>query len=211
MSNYVIAGGELCHYGVKGMKWGVRKKHDYVTVYQAQRNATKAAEEARKASIAESRASGPKGIGSFHKANRKALNAKRKAYGESIAKDRAYNKQIKADKKANKQKMNQELRDASFRNTFGANASKSAKRAVGSGVGALGVAAVGSAATLALSKKGKQQAAQQVYNLSRRAFSELKFSAQVNTGFAIVNGMMGGPTAIKDYRETEKKIRSKYK
>lgn len=25
MSNYVIVGGELCHYGVPGMKWGVRR------------------------------------------------------------------------------------------------------------------------------------------------------------------------------------------
>jgi hypothetical protein len=25
MSNYIYNGGELCHYGVKGMKWGVRR------------------------------------------------------------------------------------------------------------------------------------------------------------------------------------------
>ena len=25
MSDYVISDGELCHYGVKGMKWGRRK------------------------------------------------------------------------------------------------------------------------------------------------------------------------------------------
>lgn len=90
---------ELYHYGVKGMKWGVRKK-GYVTVAKAQRNAAKAANEARKKSLAESRASGDKGIGSFQRANRKALNAKRKAYGESIAKDRAYNKQLRDKKKA---------------------------------------------------------------------------------------------------------------
>lgn len=32
MSDYVIANGELYHYGVKGMKWGVRKKYDYTDV-----------------------------------------------------------------------------------------------------------------------------------------------------------------------------------
>lgn len=29
MSKYVIVDGELYHYGVKGMKWGVRKKREY--------------------------------------------------------------------------------------------------------------------------------------------------------------------------------------
>ena len=28
MSDYIIVGGELCHYGVKGMKWGVRRFRD---------------------------------------------------------------------------------------------------------------------------------------------------------------------------------------
>lgn len=93
----------LYHHGVKGMRWG-RRKAKYITAYQAQKNATKAAEEARKKSIAESRASGDKGIGSFARANRKALNAKRKAYGESINKDKAYNKELRADKKVSKGK-----------------------------------------------------------------------------------------------------------
>ena len=89
---------ELIHYGVPGMKWGKRKAK-YVTVYQAQKKATKAAEQARKESISESRASGPKGLGSFQKANRKALNAKRKAYRDSMAADRAHNKQLRDNKK----------------------------------------------------------------------------------------------------------------
>lgn len=109
MSNYIISNGELynadelMHYGVPGMRWGKRKAK-YVTAYQAQKKATKAAAQARKESIAESRASGSKGIGSFQKANRKALAAKRKAYGESISADRAHNKQLRAEKKKIKQK-----------------------------------------------------------------------------------------------------------
>ena len=89
---------ELYHYGVKGMKWGVRKKR-YVTGFQAKRNATLAAEKARRESIAESRASGEKGIGSFRKANRKALAAKRKAYDESMAKDVATNRRLREEKR----------------------------------------------------------------------------------------------------------------
>lgn len=27
--NYIITNGELCHYGVKGMKWGVRRQKKY--------------------------------------------------------------------------------------------------------------------------------------------------------------------------------------
>jgi hypothetical protein len=100
MSEFIIYDGELYHHGVKGMKWGVRKdRKSYVTTFQAKRNAARAANEARKKSIADSRANGPKGIGSFQKANRKALAAKRKAYDESMARDRAHNEQLKLTKK----------------------------------------------------------------------------------------------------------------
>lgn len=139
---------ELMHHGVKGMKWGVRKKSygpsgivstqkrkkpigtmdgdgwspkfrkpigtidengprskpkSLITVATAQKNASRAAEAARRKSVAESRASGDKGIGSFARANRKALAAKRQAYNESIANDKAYNKQVRAERKAEKQ------------------------------------------------------------------------------------------------------------
>lgn len=40
MSNYVIVGGELCHYGVKGMKWGHRKAQKYAS--RAERKYAKA-------------------------------------------------------------------------------------------------------------------------------------------------------------------------
>lgn len=100
---------ELYHYGVKGMKWGVRKKRP-ISSFQSKRNATKAANEARKKSIAESRASGDTGLGSFHRANRKALNAKRKAYGESIQRDRVYNKQLRAERKAVKEQAREDHR-----------------------------------------------------------------------------------------------------
>ena len=45
MSNYIVANGELYHYGVKGMKWGVRKKYDYTDV-DRKRDAMKSAKKA---------------------------------------------------------------------------------------------------------------------------------------------------------------------
>ena len=98
--DYVISNGELYHHGVKGMKWGVRKdRKTYITTFQAKLNATKAANEARKKSIADSRTNGPKGVGSFQKANRKALAVKRQAYNESMARARTHNEQLKLTKK----------------------------------------------------------------------------------------------------------------
>lgn len=97
-NNGLVNVDDLMHYGVPGMKWGHRKT-GYVTGYQAKKKATIAAEAARKKSIAESRASGDTGIGSLRRANRKALNAKRKAYGESMKADIDHNKQLRAEKK----------------------------------------------------------------------------------------------------------------
>jgi hypothetical protein len=48
MSNYVIVGGELCHYGVKGMKWGVRKKYEYSSMTQDVRDKKAAYKQAKK-------------------------------------------------------------------------------------------------------------------------------------------------------------------
>ena len=124
MSNYIytndglVNADELAHYGVPGMRWG-HKKAGYVTGFQAKRRATIAANEARKKSIAESRASGDKGVGSFQRANRKALNAKRKAYGESMKADIDHNRQLRSDKKELKT-----LNKALQKNRFGVNQNK---------------------------------------------------------------------------------------
>lgn len=124
MANYIYTNNglvntdDLAHYGVPGMRWGHRKT-GYITGFQAKRNATKAANEARKKSIAESRESGDKGVGSYQRANRKALNAKRKAYGESMKTDIDHNRQIRAEKKELKT-LNKALR----KNRFGENQNK---------------------------------------------------------------------------------------
>ena len=102
---------ELYHHGIKGMRWGVRRfqtkdgsltpagRKRYVTTAQAVRNANNAAKDARKESIAKSRAT-DSGIGSYRRAANKASAAGREAYRDSIAKDKAYNKQLRSEKKA---------------------------------------------------------------------------------------------------------------
>lgn len=136
MANYVIVNGQLynsdvlAHHGIKGMKWGRRRfqnndgsltpagKKRYITTAQAVRNANNAAKEARKASLAESRAT-DSGIGSFRRASNKAAAAGNDAYRNSIAKDKAYNKQLRADRKKTLEKEYGELEDQM---TYGKNA-----------------------------------------------------------------------------------------
>ena len=115
MADFMLINGELYHHGIKGMKWGVRRfqnndgsltpagKKRYVTAAQGVRNANDAAKAARKASLAESRAT-DSGIGSYRRAMNKASAAGKEAYRESVAKDKAYNKQLREEKKANKAK-----------------------------------------------------------------------------------------------------------
>ena len=100
----------LKHHGIKGMKWGRRRyqnkdgsltpagKKRYVSTFEAHRNATKAAEKARKESIISDREQ-ISGVGSFAKVNRNAMAAKRKAYRESIAADKTHNRQLREENK----------------------------------------------------------------------------------------------------------------
>lgn len=89
---------ELYHFGVKGMKWGVRKKN-YVTVRQANKNANEAAKKAGKESIAADKVKSRAGERvTYRQASKNARAAMDTARKESIAKDKTYNKQLKADK-----------------------------------------------------------------------------------------------------------------
>lgn len=85
MSNYILTtNGELYHYGVPGMKWGVRKKLDLVTARQGTRNARKAMAEARANAIAKGAGDG---VGGYRRVNR----AGKSAYRQSIAASKAHN------------------------------------------------------------------------------------------------------------------------
>lgn len=95
---------ELTHHGVKGMKWGVRKK--YVTVAQGVKNARQAGQDAWRKTTTES---GGKLIGksksiAVYKNPKDAINGRAKskaaykeAATESIKNDKARNKQVKED------------------------------------------------------------------------------------------------------------------
>ena len=90
---------ELYHHGVKGMKWGVRKKRDgYTTARQAHKNAKAAGDQAAKDAINRMNASPKKHT--LREYNNAAKKAKRQAEMDSFrdAKDR--NKQKRAEKKA---------------------------------------------------------------------------------------------------------------
>ena len=75
---------ELYHYGVPGMKWGVRKKLDLVSNRQAKRTARTAMREARYKAVADGSGDG---IGGYRRVKR----AGNKAYRQSLAATKAHN------------------------------------------------------------------------------------------------------------------------
>lgn len=86
---------ELKHYGVPGMKWGVRKAK-YTTVRQAYKNARVKEVEARKQEIQNSKGKGM----TARRAIKNAKKAGEAARWQSIKDDKAANKQARAAKRA---------------------------------------------------------------------------------------------------------------
>lgn len=185
MSSYVVNGQEFYHHGIKGMKWGVRRfqtkdgsltpagRKRYVTTAQAVRNANNAAKDARKASIAESRAT-DSGIGSLRRGMNKASAAGRKAYQESIAKDKAYNKQLREDKKAAKENPETERKGLSDKQ----------KKVIKAGAAVAGTALAAYGA-YRFSEYAKDKAFKQAYERGSKA--TLKYMKDFDTANAIAN------------------------
>ena len=146
---------ELYHYGVKGMKWGHRKK--YVTVANGMSNARKAGQDAWRKSHTES---GSKLIGkrqtvaiSKPSAKRTARKAYKDAVNASLEKDKAYNKNLRAEKRSSK-------------------LSEKQKKAIKIGVG-VGVAAAATYGVYKVNKFIKGKNAEIHINEGRKAVSKL--------------------------------------
>lgn len=111
MADYMIIDGELYHHGVKGMKWGVRKKTDsYTTARQAHKSAKAAGKQAAKDAINSMNASPKKHT--LREYNNAARNAKRQAQMESFRESKAISKQKRAEKKAVKAEKEKKFRDS---------------------------------------------------------------------------------------------------
>lgn len=96
----------LCHHGVKGMKWGVRKKKDrYVSRIQSRRNAAKAAKESKADDI-------KKGVSSISTVQKHAALAKAK----SRLADAEYNQQVRENRQASR-KANREVLKEKIKST----------------------------------------------------------------------------------------------
>ena len=211
MTSYMVNGQEFYHHGIKGMKWGKRRyqnKDGSLTPAGVKRYAQKGyAQDSYNSNKTVVGKSWDKltGAHKYDASIRYDLSSKKqnKARAEKYLADEAIRKE-------NKKKMNEELKQLKDDYKFSSSAVESAKTAVALKAGALGVAVVGSAATNSLAKRGKQQAAEQVYRMSRKTFDNMNFAGSVNVGMAVVNGMIGGDN-VTSYMKAEKEIRSKYK
>lgn len=88
----------LCHHGVKGMKWGVRKQRQSsrITVRQAYKNAKESEREARRESLARDKADGA----TIRRAANNMNKAGREAMYESIRRDKEYNQQLRGQQQS---------------------------------------------------------------------------------------------------------------
>jgi hypothetical protein len=120
-TTYTVAGQEfeLQHHGVKGMRWGVRKKK-YVTVRQGTKNANAAGREAWQKTTTEN---GGKLVGkdknvavyknpvAMRRGRAAAQTARNDAIKESIKNDKAANKAERQRAKAEKKQLKADVKD----------------------------------------------------------------------------------------------------
>lgn len=99
MSDY-----ELYHHGVKGMKWGVRKKRDkYVSRLQSRINASKAAKESRESDV-------KNGVSSISTMQRHATLAKAKSRLADAEHNQNLRESRQADRKANREALKEKIK-----------------------------------------------------------------------------------------------------
>lgn len=214
---------ELYHYGIKGMKWGVRRYQNEdgsLTSRGVKRYATKGyAQDSYNSNKTKAGKAWDLYTGA-HKTVGKAMydtssNAANKRRAEKYIADQKAAKEAKAAQKntakANKKQIREGINDAGLSHPTAYWMNRHAKNAAASGVAALATASVGSAATYALAKKGKTQAAAKAYTYSKTLFDTFATSAKIQVGAAAVNAMMGGAATNRAYQRDVKKVREKYK
>lgn len=235
--DYIITtDGELYHYGVKGMKWGVRKyrnKDGSLTPAGQKRYDSAGDVESAKAAY---KSAGKAYNKAYNKAHNKAFaayspikkhrqaNDKRweEAYNKAeelnkaktALKDAKFKQKVDSDRAKPSAELRKKSRSAHIENarqhTSASNTIKYTKAAAIGSASAIGTAVIGSAATHMLAKNGKTQAASTVYKLSRTAFDAAKMYSQVSAGAAFMSAAMTSKESMRDYRAEEKRIREKY-
>ena len=104
--------GELKHYGVLGMRWGVRKDRRYIGSEQRTRNAASAGERVRSSVLSKNLGTT---TGSLRRATNAANKATNKAQKKSIRDDNTYNRGLKYEQKLNRMSTRRDQADDRYK------------------------------------------------------------------------------------------------
>ena len=218
---------ELYHYGVLGMRWGVRRYQNEDGTLTTAGKRRKMLGKVEKAANTAKRIvrSGESEVDRQHREKREqeADQAGRmpkhkqswEENGNPFQRKKSldvsrYTSAVKG-KLATRGEYTKELNKLRTENPDGYNTDNMTRFGLASAGVALGTAAIGSITTHELAKRGKQAAATRVYIHSREVFNVAAVSAAANLGSAWVSASLGGADSAKAYRKDRKALQNKYK